>query len=970
MHNITHCRLYLFRLIMSTLFSEKKLVKSKYKAYTISLLIIWVCIIIAPQTSFAGTQSTEKEGKTQTWVEDSFEDFADGTLDASGQNIFVSRDGKIRTINRFDLNEDGWIDLLFPGTHDNYSFIPATLASVSPDRQVQVSDIAVEGSIQAAVSDLNKDGYLDMVFCPNNSGIQTPRRFLTIVWGGKEGWLACRSNGTLPVYWAAGLVLADLNHDGWEDIVTLNRAIDIEGRKVTVNKMRIYWGGEQGFFLTRYQDVSVQDVIAMSSGDFDSDGADDVALLKSNNSIDIFWATKSGETSVEFETTRILLPGKGVKCISADDYDGDGKTDFIVGTDKEILYIVPGQTGRSWNKTVEISCFNASHITLGDIDGDSYNDIVLSYYSQQSAAGGEMAGAGEGSGADLHILWGDNKGFAVSRSTNLEARYQKAAAVGDYDGDGNLDVAIAVNQGEESFSTNSIIYFGKGNRRFEKGKQGVPTTGAFDVITVPSSNGETEKALFCNSYGGTIGEKVPLHLYMGGPDGFSTERMKEIPFRSGYEATCADFNADGYIDLMVLDAMHGGQTLEEDSIAGVNIFWGTPEGIDFEGERTILTEARCWASSTADLNKDGYLDLVLGQYVYQDRVPKAIVYYGSKEGFDRSNRVEFDCEGRSNTASIADFNKDGWLDMAFASYWTHKLRIFYGSPEGFAEDRVAVLDLSRAIDLETADLNGDGWLDIIGCSYADAITRNQDTGVTIFWGSPEGFRHWDAQWLPGSTALGPTVADFDGDGFLDLFNPAYHGELTRESLPCYLYWGGPDGFNTRRRTILYNDSGTEGLAADFDHDGLLDLAVSNHTVDGDHHAFSKVYYNDGNRFSNPRIEKLPTHGPHWGWAVDMGHIYNRSFKQFYESSVYQLENSFKQGKVSFAAEIPEGTELKIAVRSASTKEKLNDIEWETVFNESFSLKNEDHCLQYKAIFVSDNGDRFPVLDSVKIEIGK
>jgi hypothetical protein len=847
--------------------------------------------------------------------------------------------------------------------------IPATLASISPDRQVQVSDIAVEGAIQAAVSDLNKDGYLDMVFCPNSSGVQKPRRFLTIVWGGEDGWPAHRSNGALPVYWAQGLVLADLNHDGWEDIITIMRDIDIEGRKVTVNKIRIYWGGERGFYLMRYQDVAVQDVISMKAGDFNRDGADDVALLKSDNSIDVFWATKSGETSVEFETSRLLVPAERATCIYADDYNNDGQTDFIVGTDKQTLYIVPGHTGRSWNKAIEVPGFSASHITMGDLDGDSYKDIVISYYSQQSAAGGEMAGAGEESGANLHILWGNRKGFEASRSTTLEARYQKAAAIGDYDGDGNLDVAIAVNQGEKSFSTNSIIYLGKGNRRFEKEKLGAPTTGAYDVITVPSSNEEPAMALFCNSYGGTLDEKVPLHLYWGSPDGFSTERLKKIPFRSGYEATCADFNADSYVDLMVLDAMHGGQTLEEDSIAGANIFWGTPEGIDFEAERTILTEARCWSSSTADLNKDGYLDMVLGQYVYQDRVTKAIIYYGSKEGFKRKNRVAFDCVGRSNSGTIADYNKDGWLDMAFASYWTHLLQIFYGSPEGFSEDSMMVLDLSRAIDLETADLNGDGWLDIIGCSYADAITRNQDMGITIFWGNPNGFRHWDAQWLPGSTVLGPTVADFDSDGFLDLFNPSYHGELTRESLPCYLYWGGPEGFHPRRRTILYNNSASEGLAADFDHDGLLDLTVSNHTVDGDHRAYSKVYYNDGNRFSNPRIRELPTHGPHWGWAVDMGHIYNRSYQQFYKSSVFHWEKNFEHGIVSFSAEIPEGTKLKMVVRSAETKEKLNDKDWKTVSNKTFSLKKEDRCLQYKAIFISDNGDRFPVLDSVKIELG-
>ena len=144
--------------------------------------------------------------------------------------------------------------------------IPATLASVSPDREVQVSDIAVEGALQAAVSDLNKDGYPDMVFCPNSSGVQTPRRFITIIWGGEDGWPIHRSNGTLPVHWIKELVLADMNHDGWEDIVTLNREIDREGRKISVNNLRIFWGSELGFLLTRSQDMGVQDVKSMFAG--------------------------------------------------------------------------------------------------------------------------------------------------------------------------------------------------------------------------------------------------------------------------------------------------------------------------------------------------------------------------------------------------------------------------------------------------------------------------------------------------------------------------------------------------------------------------------------------------------------------------------------------------------------------------------------------------------------------------------
>ena len=70
-----------------------------------------------------------------------------GTPDASGQNIYVSRDGKIRTIHRFDLNDDGYVDVLFGTSHDSYTYIPATLATVSSDRAVRTSELTVEGSL-------------------------------------------------------------------------------------------------------------------------------------------------------------------------------------------------------------------------------------------------------------------------------------------------------------------------------------------------------------------------------------------------------------------------------------------------------------------------------------------------------------------------------------------------------------------------------------------------------------------------------------------------------------------------------------------------------------------------------------------------------------------------------------------------------------------------------------------------------
>ena len=188
----------------------------------------------------------QSEAQSPTsWVEDSFEDFADGRLDASGQNLYVARDGTIRTIHRFDLNQDGFLDLIFNSTHDNSSYLPATVASMGSDRRIQQAPLAVQGSIRVIVADLNRDGHSDLAFCPNYSGLQFGRRFLTIIWGGEDGWPSHRSNGVLPVHGAMALAAADLNRDQWPDLVVLNSEAWLPGQPKG-QIVRIFWGGPAG----------------------------------------------------------------------------------------------------------------------------------------------------------------------------------------------------------------------------------------------------------------------------------------------------------------------------------------------------------------------------------------------------------------------------------------------------------------------------------------------------------------------------------------------------------------------------------------------------------------------------------------------------------------------------------------------------------------------------------------------------
>ena len=58
--------------------------------------------------------------------------FSAGTLGNSGQNLYVNRRGELETIRRYDLDANGYLDLLFNSSHDSYHYVPATVVTAGP----------------------------------------------------------------------------------------------------------------------------------------------------------------------------------------------------------------------------------------------------------------------------------------------------------------------------------------------------------------------------------------------------------------------------------------------------------------------------------------------------------------------------------------------------------------------------------------------------------------------------------------------------------------------------------------------------------------------------------------------------------------------------------------------------------------------------------------------------------------------
>lgn len=898
----------------------------------------------------------------QTFVDETFEDFAAGELDAAGQNLYVSRDGTVRTIHRFDLNQDGFIDLVFNNTHDRRSFIPATVASVTGG-EISEATVAVEGSRQTAVGDLNRDGYADLVFCPNASGVQTKRRFLTLAYGGPDGWPQHRTTGLLPVHDARKVAVADLNADEWPDIVTLNSEAWLTEQPSGGPILRVYWGSEEGFLLTHRSDMQIKGALDIAAADIDQDGVGDLAVLTGEKRIIILWGGEPQGATGRFARGYLNLPGPGATTVVAADATGDGHPDLIVGTSEGPVYVFRRAKDRGTSTAQIVPAFPASRVTVGELDGDGRPEIVVTKFEQNRAGGGEASGAVAQSGATVHVLWGADI-WDRTRATALDIPYATAAAVGDLDDDGQGDLAVAVHQNDETYRADSSILLGRGGREFAR-LSGPSTEGAIDVVVVPESEHHPARAVFANSLGGTVGERIKSQVFWGAASGFSEDNQWTFDMRSGYEHTAADLNEDGYVDLVVLNSGHAGAAAANDATLGANIFWGVADGFDPDAQRTVLNEPDLGSTNVADLNRDGYLDLTLGSF---DPERPLVIYYGSAEGYSRDRREEIPSEGRSIEGVIADFNGDDWLDIAVVSFTVHQVRIFWGGEAGFGESRQGRVNVPSPIGLETADLNADGRLDLIVASYQDPVAHHHDMGMTVFWGQEAGFHPANSQWLPGFTPISPVVADFDADGFLDIFSPHYHSDLTRELLPNYIYWGSKSGFAPRNRAALICDSADDALAADFDRDGRLDLAVACHSTDGDHRAYSKVFYNDGARFENPRVEKLLTYGPHWMDSQDMGHIAHRRWEQWYESSVFKWDAGATQARLNFRAETPSGTDLAFEVRSARNAEILRNQPWRDVVEGSFTVDARDRVVQYRATFHSPNGDRFPTLKRVEIEL--
>ena len=387
----------------------------------------------------------------------------------------------------------------------------------------------------------------------------------------------------------------------------------------------------------------------------------------------------------------------------------------------------------------------------------------------------------------------------------------------------------------------------------------VTRAGAVEWIHRTDVNGDGHVDLvFPNSHG--YDERGPTWIYTQPPAPGAEWGRRELPNDSGWMSHAADLDGDGFLDLIVVNAENG-VTSELDCY----VYWGGPDGLT--GARSELPTAGAYDVAAVDLTGNGLLDLILpSAWVdhHNAGAPRPLhVYLQTRPRVFEDATERFAIPGFAALAvACEDLDGDGELELVVANYragFEHDTDsfIYRRRGSGFAVETPLRLPTHYAMQVELADLDGDGRKEVI---FAGGDQ------VQIYWNRNGGFStdqrtilQVEGNWSQfAQGAVRVAAADVDGDGRDELL--VVNGE----------------GVQIRSTTDLHEIRQTLPLAhaswlhaADLDGDGRIDLIVSRLENGRSYETESVVFWNGPAGFSPRRVTPLATGGAMGCIAADL-----------------------------------------------------------------------------------------------------
>ena len=334
-------------------------------------------------------------------------------------------------------------------------------------------------------------------------------------------------------------------------------------------------------------------------------------------------------------------------------------------------------------------------VNRGDFNNDGIPDIVV----------GNNAGT---SGFGVSVLLGKGDGRFQNALNAAQGIGTFDMTVGDFNGDGKLDVAIA---GYISSQQNVIqILLGTGDGTFSKGQTIVlPSNASASSIATADFNGDGKLDLALASQ--------KLILYKGAGNGtFSQAASITVGAPPALaQVRAGDFNADGKPDLSVSD----GQNLyalfntENFSFSTVKLA-SAPDGI---------------FATAVDVNQDGRTDLIVTSWACSSIKNVGcetweVLLGQSNKTFRKSFSLYLGQFGVFGDPIAADINGDGINDIV--GIGSYALSVYLGNPDGTYHSTPLEFPNMGLNSVVAADFNRDGKIDFAGASAANGPSQLVD----------------------------------------------------------------------------------------------------------------------------------------------------------------------------------------------------------------------------------------------------
>jgi hypothetical protein len=325
-------------------------------------------------------------------------------------------------------------------------------------------------------------------------------------------------------------------------------------------------------------------------------------------------------------------------------------------------------------------------LAVGDFNNDGFPDLVLGN-SSPDANGNYTLSVFLSNGTGLY---GTPTTVALPASPTS---FQNAAAfaVGDFNNDGNLDLAVAGDNSDQA-----LILLGNGAGSFTP--TAIVKTGFTpNSIVVGDFNGDGNADIAVTNRG-----SATVSVFLGDGKG-NLNPVSASPATGSfpYWLAIGDFNGDGKQDLVVANFFGG----------NVTILLGNGDGTFTPSPSSPATGVYPVALTVADFNGDGKQDVaVVNQYS-----KTVTILLGDGKGDFTPTSTSPTTGNGANSIATGDFNGDGIPDLAVANGSDNTISIFLGKGDGTfpTSQLVSVASGTGPGSVNVGDINGDGFEDVI-----------------------------------------------------------------------------------------------------------------------------------------------------------------------------------------------------------------------------------------------------------------